>query len=81
MTTTTMTVRIPSALAKRLARLAKATERNKSWLTVDAVRHYLDIHEWQVAQIEAGIKEADEGKFASDEQVESVRKKWKRHAR
>lgn len=74
---TTMTVRLPSQLAKRLSKLSKATLRNKSWLTVDAVRQYLDVQEWQIAETREGLKEANRGEFASPKDWETFLKKWK----
>ena len=74
--TTTMTVRLPEHLRKRMDRLAASTERSRSWLTVDAIRSYLEAQEWQVQEIEAGIAEADAGEFASDAEVQDVRSRW-----
>ena len=76
--TATMTVRLPVELKRRLDRLAGATERSKSWLAVDAIRSYLELQEWQIREIEAGIKEADAGEFATDAEVEAVMSKWRR---
>lgn len=73
---TTLTVRLPTELRQRLEKLARSTERSKSWLTVDALRNYVEVQEWQVAQIEAGIHEADAGDFASDAEVAAVIDKW-----
>jgi len=74
--TTTMTVRLPVDLRDSLDRLAKATERTRSWLALDAIRSYLAREEWQIAEIEAAIQEADAGDFATDEEVNAVRRKW-----
>ena len=74
--TATMTVRLPTNLKERLERLASATQRSKSWLAVDAIQHYLELQEWQVAEIEEGLAEADAGSFASDGEVRAVLDKW-----
>ena len=74
--TTTLTVRLPAELRQRLEKLARSTERSKSWLAVDALHNYVELHEWQVAQIKAGIHEADAGDFASDVEVAAVIDKW-----
>ncbi|MBN2494871.1 MAG: hypothetical protein JXR96_09805 [Deltaproteobacteria bacterium] len=39
-----------------------------------------DVQEWQVAEIEAGLREADAGEFCTPEQVEAVIGKWIRGA-
>jgi len=74
--TTTMTVRLPSDLRDSLDRLAEATERTRSWLALDAIRSYVAREEWQIAEIEAAIREADAGDFASEGEVSAVRRKW-----
>jgi len=64
--TAPMTIRLPVELKDRLDKLAEATERSRSWLTQDAVRTYLELQDWQVSEIEGGVREADAGEFASD---------------
>ncbi len=76
METSTMTVRLPNEIKRRLDKLAKATDRSKSWLAADAIRAYIEIQEWQIQEIKAGLEEADAGNFASDEEVRAVVKKW-----
>ena len=76
--TTVLTVRLSTELKERLDRLAKATARSKSWLASDAIARYVQLQEWQIQEIEAGIREADAGEFATDDEVEAVIAKWKR---
>lgn len=72
--TTTMTVRLPVDLRDSLDRLADATERTRSWLAQDAIRKYVAREEWQIAEIEAAVREADAGDFATDAEVNAVRR-------
>lgn len=74
---TTLTVRMPADIKERLERLAEATDRSKSRLAAEAIRKYLELEEWQIAEIQAGVREADRGEFASDEEVQAVFKKWR----
>lgn len=67
-----MTVRVELEVRQRLEKLAKATARTKSFLAAEAIRLYLDINEWQIGEIENGLREADAGMFASDEEVSAV---------
>ena len=53
MSSTTFTVRVNSALKKRLEKLAKSTGRSRSFLAAEAIDAYLDVNEWQVAGIKA----------------------------
>ena len=77
--TTTVTVRLPLKVKKRLDSLADATARSRSWLAQDALIQYLDLNEWQIREIEAGIREADAGDYASEAEVAAVRRKWSRN--
>lgn len=76
-----MTIRVDQKTKRRLEKLATATERTKSFLAAAAIRSYLDLHEWQIQEIRAGLREADAGDFASDAAVEAVFAKWRSRAR
>jgi RHH-type transcriptional regulator, rel operon repressor / antitoxin RelB len=78
---TTMTIRLEDEVKDRLELLAESTQRSKSFLAAEAVRVYLETNEWQVAEIQAALLEADAGDFASDKEVNALAKKWKAHAR
>ena len=75
---TTLTVRLPAELKDRLDRLAHVTERSKAWLAVDALQRYVELNEWQIGKIEAGIRAADAGDFATDQQVAAVLDRYAR---
>ena len=73
---TTMTIRLEPELKHRLDQLAEATHRSKSFLAVEALRDFVELNEWQIAEIKAAITEADNGNFASDHDVRSTLDKW-----
>ena len=75
-----MTIRVDRRTKSRLERLAKAMERTKSYVAAEAIRAYVDLNEWQIAEIKAALKEADAGDFASEEEVRAVKRKWRRGA-
>ena len=52
--------------------IATAMDRDRSYLLNEAVQLYLELHQWQIAEIQQGIQEADAGDFASDEEVAEV---------
>ena len=56
-----ISVRVPTSVAQRLETLAKSVERSKSYIAAEAIEEYLDIHEWQVEAIQAGLKEIEQG--------------------
>ena len=74
--TTTMTVRLPDDVKKRLDQLAETTARSRSWLAADAIAEYVQTQEWQIAEVEAGVRQADAGEFASTDEVAAVFAKW-----
>ena len=74
---TTMTIRLDDELRNRLQALAESTQRSKSFLAADAVREYLDNNAWQIDEIQAALKEADAGDFASQAEVAALANKWR----
>jgi predicted transcriptional regulator len=68
----TMTVRLDRDIKTRLEQLARATQRSKSFLAAEAIRDYVELNEWQIAEIESAIQEAERGEFASDSEVADV---------
>jgi predicted transcriptional regulator len=75
-----ITIRLDRKTKSRLEKLAKATDRTKSYVAAEAIRAYVDLNEWQIAEIKAAIKEADARDFASAQEVSAVARKWRRGA-
>ena len=73
---TTMTIRLEPDLKRRLDQLAEATNRSKSFLAAEALRDFVELNEWQIAEIQDAIKEADAGDFASEQAVKETLNKW-----
>jgi predicted transcriptional regulator len=76
MKSATVSAKLEPALAEKLDLLAKATARSRSFLVAEAIETYVKDQAWQIKAIQEGIKEADRGNFATDEEVEKVFKKW-----
>jgi len=76
MSARTINVRLPEALYNQIEELAKATSRTKSFLAIDALTNYVQSESWKIRDIHEGIKEADAGEFATDEQVKAVFSKY-----
>lgn len=70
--TITMTTRLPQGMKDELDALAKSTGRNRNALVQEALRRFIELQRWQIAEIEAGIREADAGIFASDEEMDEM---------
>ena len=69
---TAFTVRVSDEIANRLNDLAQKLDRSRSYVAAQAIEDFVKREEWQLAEIEAGIAEADRGEFASDEQLANV---------
>jgi predicted transcriptional regulator len=69
-------VSLSPELAKKFTLLSKAINRSKSYLAAEAIEAYVNDQQWQIEAIIEGIKEADEGKFAADRQVQKAFEKW-----
>ena len=71
-----ISLRVPNELNKKLDLLVNATKRNKADLLLHWVEDGIALEEWQLQELEAGIKEANAGVFASKDDVEKVLTKW-----
>lgn len=71
-----ISVRVENDLAKRLERLAKATDRSKSYLAAQAIEEYVALQEWQVQAIQKGVAAAKRGGVVSNDKVIAELKRW-----
>lgn len=72
MSTRTLAIEIPEPLFEQVEALSAATARSKSQVVLDALKGYVALETWQLADIEAGIREADARDFATSEEVKAV---------
>lgn len=78
---TAFTVRVPDETANRLDQLAEKLDRSRSYVAAQAIEDFVAREEWQLAEIEAGLAEAERGDFASDRDVAGVVGKYVKPAR
>lgn len=71
-----ISLRIPQELHLKLENIVKATKRNKAELLLHWVEQAIDLEEWQIQELEAGIKEANAGIFATQNEADMVLNKW-----
>jgi RHH-type rel operon transcriptional repressor/antitoxin RelB len=76
-----LTLRLDPKLKKQLDRLSEATNRSRSFVAAEAIREYVELNNWQIAETVKAIAEADRGDFATDKEVERALTKWTRRAR
>lgn len=78
---TGISLNLPEDISASLADLAKTNGLSTSYLAIDVLRDYIEHEKTLTAQIQQAVKEADEGKFASDEQVSAMRaRRWSHNA-
>ena len=74
--TTHVSVRLPVSMKASLDSLARSTRRNRNALMYEALRRFIDVERWQIADIEAGIREADAGDLATAEEMDALWSKY-----
>ncbi|VVO44133.1 CopG family ribbon-helix-helix protein [Pseudomonas fluorescens] len=78
---TGISLHLPEDLSNALANLAKTNDQSVSDLVMDVLRDYIEHERTLTAQIELAVKEANQGKFATDDQVAAMRaRRWSRNA-
>jgi RHH-type transcriptional regulator, rel operon repressor / antitoxin RelB len=70
-----ISVRVKPEVAERLKALSQIMHRSSSFLAAEALEEYLDIHEWQIQAIQAGLNAVDREEVVD---FESVKKKWEK---
>ena len=76
MASAAFTVRVDSAVKKRLETLAKSTGRSRSLIAAEAIGAYLDVNEWQVAGIKRAIDSMDRSGRIPHERVKEWIASW-----
>ncbi|WP_195179616.1 CopG family ribbon-helix-helix protein [Mesorhizobium sp. INR15] len=69
---TAFTVRLPDDTTTRLDQLAEKLDRSRSYVAAQAIEDFVARQEWQLAEIEAGMAEAERGEFASEQELAAV---------
>lgn len=67
-------------LVTGLDELAASTGRGRDELAEEAVAKYLAYERWAMTRIQEGIRQADAGEVASEDEVERVFGKYRAHA-
>ncbi|MCO5088737.1 MAG: CopG family ribbon-helix-helix protein [Methylobacteriaceae bacterium] len=73
---TAFTVRVPDETADKLDRLAEKLDRSRAYVAAQAIEAYVEREAWQLAEIEAGLAEADAGDFADRDDLAGVVAKY-----
>lgn len=76
--TTTLSVRLDTDTKKRLEALAKRARRSKSFLAAEAIAAFVEAENWQLDEIQTGIKELNEGRGVPHKDVATWLRSWGR---
>lgn len=76
--TTTLSVRIDMTTKKRLEALAKRVRRSKSFLAAEAITAFVDAESWQLDEIQAGVRDLDDGRGVAHQEVATWLRSWGR---
>jgi RHH-type transcriptional regulator, rel operon repressor / antitoxin RelB len=74
----TITFRIDADKKAALDTLATAMDRDRSYLLNEALAAYLDMHAWQIEHVKEGLRQADAGEFATEDEVAAALARWRR---
>ena len=74
----TVSFRLDSDKVEALDALAEVLDRDRSYLLNEAVRTYLDVQQWHIEQIKAGLRQADAGQLIPHEDAKKLVAKWRR---
>jgi predicted transcriptional regulator len=69
-------VQITDQQAERLDDLARRLDVASDTLAATAIEAFLDRESWQIAEIEAGLREAGQGDFASENEIAGIFAKY-----
>ena len=72
----TLSIRLDAGTKVRLDSLAKRSKRSKSFLAAEAIAAYVEAEEWQLGEIEAGVKELNAGEGMGHEKVAEWLRSW-----
>ena len=75
-TSTTISVRIDARTKKQLEALAGRARRSKSFLAAEAITAFVAAETWQLNEMEAGLKELDEGRRVPHKDVATWLRSW-----
>lgn len=66
--------RVDTGKIESLDAIAEALDRDRTYVINEAISAYLEIYRWQVEHIKEGLKQADRGEFALEQEVARVLK-------
>ena len=78
--TQTLSIRLDSGIKKRLEMLARRTQRSKSFLAAEAIARFVEAEEWPLGEIQAALKDLDQGRHVNHEKISQWMRSWGKRA-
>ena len=78
MTKETISFRIDREKKIALDGIADEIDRDRSYVINEAVDAYLEVRQWQLEHIREGLRQAQAGEFATEEEVRQAYARWRR---
>lgn len=73
----TITFSLDAEKRKAIDEIALLLERERSDILNDAIDAYLQVQQWQLEHIKEGLRQADAGEFATEEEVAAAFARWR----
>ena len=67
-----VTLHLDTEKREALDSIARSMNRDRNAVIDEAIDTYLDLHRWQVAHVNEGLRQADAGEFASNDDVKAA---------
>jgi predicted transcriptional regulator len=74
----TVSFRMESGKVAALDALADSLDRDRTYLLNEAIQSYLDLQQWQLDEIRAGLADADAGRVVDHKKIRAMATKWRR---
>ncbi len=74
----TISFRLDADKVEALDHVAKALDRDRTYVLNEAVRNYLEVQQWQIEHIKAGLRQAERGELIDNAEVKRISKTWRR---
>jgi predicted transcriptional regulator len=74
----TISFRIEREKKTALDGIAAELDRDRSYVINEAVDAYLEVRQWQLEHIREGLRQAQAGEFATEDEVRQAFARWRR---
>jgi RHH-type rel operon transcriptional repressor/antitoxin RelB len=78
MITVTVSFRTDPTKVEKLDEFVRSSKRDRTQLINEALDHYIFLQELNLRKIDEGLRAAEAGDFATDEEVEAEFAKWRK---